>query len=174
MFQSELEMHVLFGKFLDKKINNQFVDYDYEIDHLFGIPDYVLFEKTEKNLKYIISIELKLKDWNRGMAQAFRYKNFSNEVYLILDETYVIPALKRLEEFKRYNIGFATFNKELKFKIYFEPLPEKPHSSFYTFNLLKELTLKSKIKFSNKKLKLWENKQTKFLRRKLNKYLIKK
>lgn len=174
MFQKELEMHFWFGNFLNKKINSQFVDYDYEVDHLFGIPDYVIFEKTEKNLKYIISIELKLKDWNRGMAQAFRYKNFSNEVYLVLDEAHISPALKQIKDFERYNIGLATFDTNSKFKIYYEPLPEKPHSSFYTFNLVNELTLKSKIKKTDKILKLWENKETRFLRKRFNRYLIKK
>lgn len=167
MFESELQMHNFFGEFLNNKICNKKIDYDFEVVNLFGIPDYVIFEKTEKNLKYIISVELKLKAWKQGIIQAYRYKNFSNDVYVILDESYIKPALNKIEEFQRYNVGLASFNKNMELKVYFTPEPEKPHSSFYTSRLLEELIKKEKLSPVKKDLKLWMKKKSDILQKKI-------
>lgn len=167
MFDTELRMHKYFGEFLDKNICNKNIDYDYEVENLFGIPDYVLFEKTEKNIKYVVSIELKLKNWKQGIIQAYRYKNFSNDVYLVLDNKYIKPALKKIEDFKRYNVGLASFDTHKKLYIHYVPNPEKPHSNFYMSRLIEELQKKSKILPSKLKLKLWEKKESKNLRKKI-------
>lgn len=167
MFESELQMHNFFGQFIEKKICDKQIDYDIEVKNLYGIPDYVIFEKTEKNLKYIIGIELKLKDWKQGIIQAFRYKNFSNDVYVILDNNFINPAIKKIEEFKKYNVGLASFDKEYNFKIHYVPLPEKPSSKFYTKNLRIELEKKQKIAPTKIVLNFLEKKESKKLIKKL-------
>lgn len=172
MFDTELRMHKYFGEFLKEKICSKYIDYIYEVENLFGIPDYILFEKTQKNIRYVISIELKLKNWKQGIIQAFRYKNFSNDVYLILDERYIKSALNNIDMFKKYNVGLASFSINKKFFIYFIPIPEKPHSKFYTENLIKELEKEKKILVSKRKMNLIEKKISKSIIKKINKYNI--
>ena len=167
MFDTELRMHKYFGDFLEERICNKSIDYDYEVENLFGIPDYVLFEKTDKNIKYVISIELKLKNWKQGIIQAFRYKNFSNDVYLILDNENIKPALKGIEKLKKYNVGLASFDTNKNLYIHYTPSPEKPHSNFYMNNLINELQKKSKLFPGKLKLKLWEKKESKKLIKKI-------
>lgn len=172
MFDTELRMHKYFGEFLKEKICSKYIDYTYEVENLFGIPDYVLFEKTQKNIRYVISIELKLKNWKQGIIQAFRYKNFSNDVYLMIDEKYIKPALNNIDIFKKYNVGLASFSIDKKFVIYFMPISEKPHSKFYTENLIKELEKEKKILISQRKINLIEKRISKNIIKKINKYII--
>lgn len=172
MFDTELRMHKYFGEFLQNKICNKNIDYIYEVENLFGIPDYVLFEKTEKNVKYIVSIELKLKNWKQGLIQAFRYKNFSNDVYLIIDNKYIYSALNQISDFKKYNVGLASFDENKNFYVYFIPTPEKPHSKFYTLNLINELKKANKLTSGKLLLNLYEKKQSKILNSKIKKFLV--
>lgn len=74
MFDTELEMSILFEKFLKANFGNTLLK---ECQGLFGIPDFVFYAKQNEEVS-IISFELKLKDWKRAAKQAFRYKSFSN------------------------------------------------------------------------------------------------
>ena len=124
MFNSELEMSELFNEFLSKVQNRAILK---ECKHLFGIPDFIFIQESENNNSYlIISFELKLKNWQRAIEQAFRYRNFSNLSYVILDESNIKPALKKIELFSLYNIGLATFNKDKELKVFFQPKINSP------------------------------------------------
>ncbi|MEJ7823408.1 MAG: hypothetical protein WKF85_13880 [Chitinophagaceae bacterium] len=57
-----------------------------------------------------IAIEAKLKNWKRALEQAFRYKWFSDQSYVVLDSKSIKPAIKNLNEFKKFEVGLAEIN----------------------------------------------------------------
>jgi hypothetical protein len=111
-----------------------------EYQGLFGIPDYILFDPKNEDDYSIISIELKLKNWKRAIVQAFRYLNFSNKSFVVLDEKYVNPAIENISLFKHYNIGLASFNLNCEFKIYFNPTQIRPFSQQSTDKLIHSIS----------------------------------
>lgn len=60
----------------------------------------------------IISIEAKLKNWQRALHQAIRYKRFSNKSYVLLDKKYIRPALKNIHTFQERNIGLMSMDND--------------------------------------------------------------
>lgn len=81
----------------------------------------------------ILAIESKLKDWNKGIKQACRYKTFANKVYLAVPpET---EHLINLEQLKRNHIGLVVFNpNRCIFKVVLEArkrLPSKEEKMNY-------------------------------------------
>lgn len=102
-----------------------------EPNGLFGIPDIMI------NTNEIISIEAKLKNWKRALRQAYRYKSFSEESYVFMDDSHINSPLKNIEEFKKYNIGLCGVTKE-KINIYYKPIDNKPFSE-ELYNKAKQL-----------------------------------
>lgn len=125
MFESEQDMSVIFENFLKKKLGNTYVK---EYRGLFGIPDFVYYNKNEDKIE-LIAFELKLKDWKQAIKQAFRYKSFSNISYVVIPTVSINVAFKNVELFKKYNIGLAGFNSSKEFEILFKPTSETPYSS---------------------------------------------
>lgn len=78
---------------------------------LFGIPDYVCFDKQGGDTR-VVSFELKLTDWRRAMVQAFRYKSFSHLVYVVMPEAAAANAGLHSNEFQKYGIGLLAFSPE--------------------------------------------------------------
>lgn len=143
MFSSESEMSELFEKFIKVNFGNAYLK---ECQGLTGIPDFVFYEKN-KNSTSFIAIELKLKDWKRAMKQAFRYRCFSNIVYVVLPENTANRAKSNTSLFEQYNIGLATFNTDQDFDIVFKPQLCNPFSESLNTKLSEQ------IKGSRKKLK---------------------
>ncbi|MBZ4035938.1 hypothetical protein K6T82_14275 [Flavobacterium sp. 17A] len=143
MFNSEQEMSVVFEKFLKENFGNSYMK---ECKGLFGIPDFVYYDKNDDKIE-LIAFELKLKDWKQAMKQAFRYKSFSNISYVVIPSVGVNVALKNIELFKKYNIGLAGFNSLREFEILFKPKSELPYS-----DNLKDKMLQS-FKYSRKRSK---------------------
>lgn len=73
-----------------------------------------------------IAIEAKLKNWKRALYQAFRYKWFSYQSYVVMDSSYVKPALSNLHEFKKLNIGLAEINLLGEVSTHYRPSKEQP------------------------------------------------
>jgi hypothetical protein len=73
-----------------------------------------------------IAIEAKLKNWKRALDQAYRYKWFATQSYVILDSKHVLPAYKNIEKFINLNVGLAEINPDGLLKILFKPSEEKP------------------------------------------------
>lgn len=131
MFATELEMSNRFEKFLKINFGNTYLK---EYPGLFGIPDFVLYDKQYDTFSFI-SFELKLKDWKRAVKQAYRYKNFSNISYVVIGSSNISEALNNIELFKKYKIGLASFNSNNLFNIHFKPEFHQP----YSINLRKKL-----------------------------------
>lgn len=124
MFTTELEMSQKFEKFVINNFGNAYLK---ECQGLFGTPDFIFYEKKNGTIS-IISIELKLEDWQRAAKQAFRYKSFSNLSYVVLSRKNFKSALNNIDLFKKYNIGLAKFDEVANFEILFKPLIDDPYS----------------------------------------------
>ncbi len=145
MFKSEQEMSIKFEKFLKKNFGNSYFK---EYEGLFGIPDFLFFQKENKQSMLVISFELKLKDWRRAAIQAFRYKSFSNIAYVVLPNNSAMNALNNINIFETYNIGLASFNGEDFFEILYMPKATSPYSNSLSTKLT-EVIKKKKTKSKN-------------------------
>lgn len=163
VFQSEKQMSYYMYEYLKDNFNNDCIDYFWEFEGLFGRPDYLIVEKGVNSLDYTISIELKLKNWNQALKQAFRYRNFSNESYVVLDSDCIENTLKYISHFKKYNVGLASFNKSKELKIYFHPKSMKPFSSYFTKIVEDEVIFGSNSESNEEFLNLNCNSQTNIL-----------
>lgn len=142
MFKTEQEMVIALISILKNKSLsiNQARDFVImqEVDGLVGRPDILL--KSKKNKK-IITIELKLKNWKRALAQAYKYKSFSDISYVCMDESNVSSVLNHLDMFEKYNIGLITISKSKKVKIVYKPNATEPYA--------KDLYEKVEMKFKD-------------------------
>ena len=81
-----------------------------------GIADLVVINSEDLNVlnrKTVIrSFEFKLRNWQRGLMQAHRYKCFSNASILVLDAKAIKNALKCLDVFTKLGVGLWGFNTE--------------------------------------------------------------
>jgi hypothetical protein len=135
MFETEREMSLMFEKFLKANFGNAYLK---ECQGLFGIPDFVYFEKKKQDVS-IISFELKLTNWRKAAKQAFRFKSFSNISYVVLSSKSVNAALNNLELFEKYNIGLAKFDTNCEFEILYKPQLGIPYSENLNQKLLKSI-----------------------------------
>lgn len=137
MFESEQDMSKFFEKFLKDNFGNTYVK---EYQGLFGVPDFVYYDKRDEKIE-LIAFELKLKNWKQAIKQAFRYKSFSNLSYVVIPSVSVDPAFKNIELFKKYNIGLAGFNSLREFEILFKPTSEIPYSENLNNKILESIKL---------------------------------
>jgi len=81
---------------------------------------YRVLRKYRPVTETIVSIEAKLRNWQRALHQAIRYKRFSNKSYVLLDEEYVKPALKSIHLFQEKNIGLMSMDHN-SYTIHYKP-----------------------------------------------------
>ncbi len=86
--------------------------------------------EPQKIAHELIAIEAKLKDWKKALKQAYRYLDYANQSWVLLDEAHVSPAIKNIESFKRLRVGLASISTEGDLKIIFSP--EKTKARFET------------------------------------------
>ena len=104
---------------------------DREIRGLFGVPDLVVAgvsRAAAPSSLRSIAFEMKLSDWRRGLAQAFRYRAFAQRAYLVVDEDHIQSAVANSERFVRSNIGLIGVHSHGGFIVYHEPCDEPPYS----------------------------------------------
>lgn len=58
----------------------------------------------------LIAVEAKLSDWQRVLIQAYRNLQFADESWVVLDHTFIRPAIAQLERFKVAGIGLASID----------------------------------------------------------------
>jgi len=129
-FASEKEMALKFGEFLFTNLRSDTTECLEEVKGLFGVPDYLVVEKNLESISCIISFELKLKDWRKGLRQAFKYKSFSNLTILVVDHANIELALNNLEQFIHFNIGLASFDTWNHLRIHYLPTISEPFSPY--------------------------------------------
>ncbi len=111
----------------------------YEVPAPGAIPDLVLFYKRHNALQYVITVEFKLHNWQRAIAQAFRHRNFGNESYVILDQARSASAVRKIDLFKSTNIGLITVNSQNNLLVWHYPSPELPFSPHFSRQFAKSL-----------------------------------
>ena len=137
LFHLNLDSIITIAEF--SKIYN--LSYKYASKYLNTYTEANFFTKIENNtykkinnyeivLDDIISIEAKLKDWQKAIKQAYRYKSFSNFSFVLLDEEFSSRALESLEIFIKYNIGLITINNN-HYKIHHTPKRKNLKPSYY-------------------------------------------
>lgn len=134
-FKSEKQLSICFKKVFIDKIKEDNILYYSEFKGMFGVPDYLVVERSNRSIMHIIAFELKLKNWRQALKQAFRYRTFSNLSFVILDEKYVELALNHIDEFIKFNVGLASINKNNGIKVFHLPESKAPFSLSYVRNL---------------------------------------
>ncbi len=59
----------------------------------------------------LIAFEAKLKDWRKGLQQAFRYRYFADKSILVMPAESVKTATLNIESFEHLQIGLWSFDK---------------------------------------------------------------
>ncbi len=96
----------------------------------------LLFPIHENDIE-LWAYELKLKDWKRGLYQAFQYKPFAHSVAIVLPREAATPVMARLDRFRAYNVGVLIFDPETDdLRVLVRPKKSPPDSlSHYLFAL---------------------------------------
>jgi hypothetical protein len=95
----------------------------------YGIPDLITFAwSTQKNQRPALSLEalrqelqrqqftafeLKLRDWRKGIVQAYRYRYFCDWSIVVLPSDVAQRASQRLELFASVDVGLWSFAPEM-------------------------------------------------------------
>lgn len=85
-------------------------------------------KKYARTVKKTIAIEAKLRNWQRALKQAYRYKWFSDKSFVCLPSNRVNPAIKNIEKFKTMGVGLIGFCEVKGFEVFHNPRAEKPIS----------------------------------------------
>ncbi len=96
-------------------------------------------------VKNSIAIEAKLRDWRRGLKQAYRYNWFSSKSFVFLPQDNIDLAINDIALFQKLNVGLASINKEGEITIAYNPKHSEPHSERMS-RLLNEKVLNALLK----------------------------
>lgn len=87
---------------------------------------YCLSEKYELAFNSTIAFEAKLKNWQRALTQAYRYRWFADISYVVMDEDYARKAIENIVHFKNANVGLITLSEVGQITYHHSPLAQKP------------------------------------------------
>ena len=124
-FKLETEMTETFERLLATGSFFTETSYKKEFKGLVGIPDFVLGSAEAEPL-FLTAIELKLANWRRALNQAYRYRSFSHQAYVVIDESNVHRVQRDL--FEQYNVGLASLSPDGILRRLFEPTITEPFS----------------------------------------------
>lgn len=66
----------------------------------------------------VIAVEAKLQDWRRGLVQAYRYRQFASESWVLLDASRAGLAASNERSFRAAGVGLASFSTDGKLYIH--------------------------------------------------------
>lgn len=98
--------------------------------HGLGIADIVsIFISPRKIVLH--AFEMKIKDWRKAIAQAYRYKYYADAAYVVLPPDEASRAKQSLTVFRAINVGLWAFDKEKNtIKKIYNPKKDNPISNF--------------------------------------------
>ena len=104
----------------------------YLVENNFLVPDSSNSQKGyfkkgseyQNGLQEVVAIEAKLKDWKRGLFQAYRYRSYADKSYLAVYTKAINAPLKNIEEFKKFNVGLIEVADD-GIKVHYRPKKEK-------------------------------------------------
>lgn len=103
-----------------------------ELKGLFGIPDLVVLNYDNRSEKINIiksyAFEMKIKNWQRALIQAYKYLAFSNYSYVVLDHKFTNSAISNLCKFQNANVGLISVDVQGNFYTHFVPIFSEPYS----------------------------------------------
>lgn len=95
-----------------------------------------------KNKFTVRAFEFKLKDWRKGLLQAYRYKMYSHCSILVVPINTFNIASKALDTFKSLNVGLWGYNEESEtLRKAYTPRPANLYNDKY-FNIFKSKAIK--------------------------------
>ncbi|MEL7049496.1 MAG: MarR family transcriptional regulator, partial [Pseudomonadota bacterium] len=92
---------------------------------------YVLSPSGKTPRVLIWSFEGKLRNWQRALYQATRYRAFSHRSFVVMPEQCIAPALKNLDRFKRAKIGLIGVDDDGNITVHSRPPHRVPRSPIY-------------------------------------------
>lgn len=99
--------------------------------------NYILNAPYRVIIKSSVAVEAKLRDWNRALCQARRYRKFANYSFVLLDEDYIHPAISNISKFKTHEIGLVSMGKK-NVTIHYTPSRNTPSNDLYLYKLNEE------------------------------------
>jgi DNA-binding transcriptional ArsR family regulator len=93
----------------------------------------------------ICSFELKLKNWQRALYQATRYRSFSHRVFVVMPLCSAELAYKHKQLFERANVGLVSHDTSGQSRVLVRPKTRRPHATYRTIMAIGMLSA-SKIK----------------------------
>lgn len=87
-----------------------------------------LFTVKTPPFERLIAVEAKLSDWQRVLVQAYRNLQFADESWVVLDHTFIRPAIAQLERFKVAGVGLASIDGERGLFIHHAAISQAPVS----------------------------------------------
>jgi hypothetical protein len=66
---------------------------------------------TTTPFERVIAVEAKISEWQRVLVQAYRNLQFADESWVVLDHTFVRPALSQIARFKAAGVGLASMER---------------------------------------------------------------
>ncbi|MGB8259661.1 MAG: helix-turn-helix domain-containing protein [Terracidiphilus sp.] len=80
----------------------------------------------------ICSFELKLKNWQRALYQATRYRSFSQRVFVVMPPSPAELACRHKDLFKNANVGLVSHDTSGQSRILVRPKTRRPHATYRT------------------------------------------
>ena len=134
--RTESDFVLAFGRTYHQELSNQISEQcqSFEIArelHIpgLGIADIVsVFTTSRKTILH--AFEMKIKDWRKAIAQAYRYKYYADAAIVVMPPGEAIKAKQSLFLFHAINVGLWAFDAENKVieRIY-DPNKDKPISA---------------------------------------------
>ncbi len=78
----------------------------------------------------ICSFELKLKNWQRALYQATRYRSFSHRVFVVMPEAGAETAFRNKASFEKANVGLISHTTCGHSEVLVRPAKRKPHATY--------------------------------------------
>lgn len=86
--------------------------------------------KSELARRKLVAFEMKLTDWRKGLAQAYRYGYFSDQTVLVLPPQTAKLARLELKLFRKLSVGLWSFHQRTgAIRKYFTPRTSEPRSA---------------------------------------------
>lgn len=133
-------------KISNERVNKKFRHFLQELEELGYIKikgnDITTIKKVDAVTRNFIAVEAKVSDWRAGLEQAFRYKQYANEVYVALSSEYVSKVDR--QQFIDRNIGLMSVSSgKLKIPVKAKKMPvEKLDIQYFIADrFLKQLRL---------------------------------
>lgn len=80
----------------------------------------------------ICSFELKLKNWQRALYQATRYRSFSHRVFVVMPRCSAELAYRHKHLFEKANIGLVSHETSGQSRLLVRPKTRPPHATYRT------------------------------------------